>query len=75
MSRLLSFDEFLKVPISGDPLTFGDLHHARKGAKLFPDTWVTIAHNTKGARVEVIFQDKRFKYRLNGYAQDRSDEK
>lgn len=73
MSRLLSFDEFLKVPISGDPLTLGDLHHARKGAKLFPDSWMTVAHNKKGAKVEIIYQDKRFKYRLDGYASSGED--
>jgi len=73
VNRTLSFDEFLKVKVTGDPLTAGDIAHARKGVRLFPEKWMVVMLTEKGARLEMGLFNKRFKYRLDGYAPDGSD--
>lgn len=61
------------VPVSGDPLTKGDVEHARKGARIFPKMWMTVMLTKKGARLEIKYTGSAFKWRLDGYASDGSD--
>lgn len=71
--RNLSYFDAMQVEVVGDPLTKGDVEHARNGARIFPKMWMTVMLTKKGARLEIKYTGSKFRWRLDGYAQDGSD--
>ena len=62
--------------ISGDKLTHGDLKHAREGLRFTraaDGELMPICHLRSGAKVSIMRKGKRFRYVVQGYAQDGSD--